>query len=361
MLSFGVKNNQAFGLDISSASIKLLQLRGEKKQTAVDCYGLTALPKGAMVNDIIADRKTFSYLIKEAVEKPALGRVASPYAVVSLPESKSFVRVIQIPKMSEQEANNAVPFEAENFIPLPLDQVYMDWQKVSDQGDPSRLGQAEAGKMNVLIIATPKNYADSLLEVLDSAGVTPIALEVESQSCHRALIAKTSAETSLIVNIGSKHSNIIMVERGGLQFTSTIPIAGAAFTDIIAKNLGVSMAKAQEIKDKVGIGNTVEYPNIKTATLPVLNTLSAEIKNILKFHSEHSDLPVSTILLAGGGSKLKNLAEFLGDEFKEYPNLQVKTADPWANVPNLKSRLFSTEDSLIFTTAIGLAMRGANL
>lgn len=345
------RNINAYGLDISSTAVKVVQLRRAKKQIALEAYGQTILPKGSVVNDAIVDKKAFALLIKTALEKPMFGHLSAPYAVVSLPEAKSFVRVIQIPKMKEEEANNAVPFEAENFIPLPLDQVYLDWQKISDEGE----------KMNVLIIATPKDYVDSLLEILDEAGVRPAALEVESQSCHRAVIAKGSQETSLIVNIGSIHTNIIMVERGSLQFTSTVPIAGEAFTDAIAKALGVSAAKAQEVKSEIGIGNTVEYPNIKTACLPVLKTLAAEIKNILKFHSEHSSLPVEKMLLAGGGGRMKRLPEFLAEEFQDFPDLKIIPGNPWTNLPETAGRQLAGEDAVNFTTAIGLAMRGINL
>lgn len=346
-LNFLSKSLPAFGLDVSGSSFKIIQLEQKGKEVLVKNYHDAPLPKGLIMNDVISDVKTFDYLLKTALDKPQFGRLDGRFAVASLPESKSFVRVIQIPQMGESEANNAVPYEAENFIPLPVDQVYLDWQPLGQVGD----------KMNVLIIASPREFVDKYLDILDKAGVKTVGLEVESQSCHRALAAGTS-ETMLLVDMGAFRTSLIMVEEGNLQFTSNIAVSGNSFTESIARSLGVSSAKAEEVKKKVGISNTAEYPNIKTALLPVLNNLSEEIKNILKFHSEHSEKQVSKVLLLGGSSKLKNLAEFLGPQLADAGVSQVLLANPWENLKDIKVPPLDALDSLGFVTAIGLAERG---
>ncbi|PIR96094.1 MAG: hypothetical protein COT92_02935 [Candidatus Doudnabacteria bacterium CG10_big_fil_rev_8_21_14_0_10_42_18] len=342
------KNATAFGLDISGSSIKMMQLRREKSDLAVRSFFDVPVPKGLIINDEIMDAKTFSYLLQQALERPQFGHADGSYAVVSLPESKSFVRVIQIPKMSEAEADSAVPFEAESFIPMPLDQVYLDWQKIGDTLD----------KMLILIIATPKVFVDKYLSILDKAGLKTAALEVEAQSCHRALVDPKTRETVLLVDLDAYRSSLIMVDSGNLQFTSTIPIAGDTFTESVAKSLGISGVKAESIKREVGVANTPEHPNLKTSMLPVLNNLSAEIKNILKFHAERSSGKVSKILLVGGTAKLKNLAEFLAPDLREYEGLTVELGNPWINLQQIKDPPLSPYDSLGFSTVIGLSIRG---
>src|SRR5947209_5492319 len=103
----GLFNNQllGFGLDISGSSVKMMQL--EKKGSKFGVKGLTdlALSKGMVVNDVVVDSKSFSALIRQGMEKCQVGQITTNYAVVSLPESKSFVRVIQIPLMSDAEAD----------------------------------------------------------------------------------------------------------------------------------------------------------------------------------------------------------------------------------------------------------------
>ena len=339
-----------FGLDINDNSFKIVQLEKKGSGLALKAYTDVVLPKGVMANDAIADKKTFSHLLKDSLDKCQFGQLNTDYAVVNLPEQKSFVRVIQIPQMSDSEADAAVPVEAESFIPLPVDQVYLDWQKTGDTVD----------KMNVLMVASPRDFVDQYLEVLDGAGIKPAVLEAESQSCVRSLLPPGSKETLLIVDMNAFHSTLIMVEEGSLQFTSTVPIAGNNFTESIAKILGVGSAKAEEIKKKVGLANTTDYPNIKISLLPVLSSLAAEIKSILRFHSEHSDKQVTRIILSGGSARLKNIADFIQPEFSDFPNLKVELGNPWAGTPGIKNPPLDAVQSLSFATAIGLAVRGAD-
>ena len=347
MFNFLKNQNNAFGLDLTGSSFKLIQFGRMGQDITVQGYSDVALPKGLVLNDAIVDVKTFTYLLKQSLLKAQFGHFSGNFVVASLPESKSFVRVIQLPLMSESEISTAVPVEAESFIPLPIDQVYLDWQILGRKED----------KQEILIIASPKEFVDKYVGVLESAGLTVNALEVESQSCQRALIDPKTKPTCLIVDLDAFRTSLIMVEEGNLQFTSSIPIAGNTFTESIARLLGVSSQKAEIIKRKVGVANTAEYPNIRTGLLPVLNNLSAEIKNIIKFHSEHSASKVSKIFLAGGSARLKNLAQSLQPEF-DPEGITVEIGNPWVNLPELKQLPWEGEDSLSFTTAIGLAMRG---
>jgi type IV pilus assembly protein PilM len=345
---FNFSKPQSFiGLDVSGSSIKLMQIKKDGKNFAVKAFSRGALPKGALINDVIADQKTFNFVLKQALDKPQFGRFDTQYAVAALPESKSFIRVIQIPKMSDAESEAAVPYEAESFIPMPIDQVYLDWQRIGESND----------KSDILIIATPKEYIDSFLGFLDQAGLNPAALETESQSLRRSLISWKDKQTCLIADIDAGRSNLVMVEDSNLQFSSTIPIAGSAFTESLARALGVSSAKSEEIKKKVGLLNTAEYPNVKIALAPILTSINAEINNVLKFHAERSQKSVEKVILAGGGAKLKNLAEMMQSELAGAGNIKVEIGNPWRNLDGIKNQAFSPEESLSWSTAIGLAIR----
>jgi type IV pilus assembly protein PilM len=248
--------------------------------------------------------------------------------------------------MREGEIETAVSVEAESFIPLPINQVYLDWQTLSTKED----------KMEILIVASPRNFIDGYLNIFDEAKLDVWAMEVESQSCHRALIPNKSEQTSLIVDIDSFRTSLIMVENGNLQFTSSIPLAGNSFTDSIAKFLGVSGQKAELIKRTAGLANTSEYPNLRLSVDSLVKSLSAEIKNIIKFHSEHSNRKVENLILAGGGAKAKNLPEILSNEFVA-DQIRVELGDPFVNLANLNSPPVAKFEALNFTTAIGLALR----
>jgi len=108
----------------------------------------------------------------------------------------------------------------------------------------------------------------------------------------------------------------------------------------------------------VGIANTPAYPNIKTQLLPVLSSLSGEIKSILKFHNEHSEKEVKRILLVGGGSRLANLPEFLEPQLAEFGGIKVGLGNPWCNLNLAQQPPLDAKESLGYTTAVGLGIRG---
>lgn len=348
MFNFFSKSQTAFGLDVSGTSLKAMQLSKKDNGFTMEAFTEIQLTKGVMTGDVISDPKALSSLIKDSLIKPKFGNFTTDAVVASLPESKSFIRVIQIPLMSEAEAENAVPFEAESFIPLPLDQVYLDWEFLGKTAD----------KLNVLIIAAPREYVDNYVSILENAGLRPAALEVESQSLQRALIEPGKTGSTLLVDLDAFRSSLIMIEDGNLQFTSSIPVAGNSITEAVAKALGISSVKAEAVKNEIGIANTAEYPNIKSALVPVLTSLSEEIKNILKFYTSHSNRQVNQVLLTGGSAKLKNLVDYLRPELSDTPGLQVELANPYANMTALGVFPLEQFDALSFTTAIGLAMRG---
>jgi type IV pilus assembly protein PilM len=279
------------------------------------------------------------------------GKIQGNKIIASIPESKAFVRVLQIPKMSEEQAATAVPFEAEQYIPIPLDQAYLDWQIIGERDD----------KLDVLVMASPKDYIDSFLKVFKSMGLRPVSLEMESAACARALISPEMKEKNvLILDMDTYRTSLIVVEKGNLQFTSSVPIAGDAFTQSIARALSIPAAEAEEIKRTVGLDDSKTRENVKAALVSVIDNLVVEIRNIIKFHDEHNTDKISRIVLCGGTSKLKNLTGYLYQQLADLNHIDIVLGDPWVNLPNVqdqKRSLMSMEESLSYTTVIGLAMR----
>ncbi len=362
MINFRNQQKSTLGLDISEVSLKLLQLANSGSHNhQVAGYTEITVQKDALSGDRIRDPETLVQAIKRAISSPKFGRITTSYVVASIPETKSFVRVIQMPKMAEEEMDEAVAWEAEAYIPLPVGQVYLDWVIL----DPNR----PDGKMTVLITASPKEYVDDLVNVIKAAGLAPLALEVESQATARSLISRTD-ETVLIMDISTVRTSLIIYGQGALQFTSSLPVAGVVFTDSISKTLGIDFDQAEKLKIQYGLEAVGEGSKIKKALLPVLNTLLSEIKNTIRFYEEHSGetSKIHRLFLTGGSSKLKHLPSFLFDRLtrqdendhalRSIPGLKVELGNPWVNVLK-KGEVppLSREESLSFATVIGLALR----
>jgi type IV pilus assembly protein PilM len=341
---------QHIGFHMSSVALKCLELEFTHGGTKIKGYGKVPFPKGAINGDHIADRAAVLTAIKHMLERPGNGSFTTNRVVVSIPEPKSFIRVITMPLMADTQIESAILFEAEAYIPLPMDQVYFDWQVIRRLTD----------SMEVLIIASPKDYVDGLLSLLGDAGLKVAALEVESQSVVRALIPAANSQLVLIADIDAVQTDLIMVDHSMVQFTSSVPFGGNNFTDKMTQILAMKPADAETLKRQYGLVNTTEYPNLRTNMLPEVGNLASEIKNILKFHYEHSEAPISHVLLTGGGSKLKHLDEAVLPLLSEFPGIEVITASPLQNIPELLPSDLSPYEALSYTTAIGLALRNAN-
>jgi type IV pilus assembly protein PilM len=352
---------KAFGLDISDLSLKFLMLRKRGKKFSVVSFGESQIEPGIVEGGEVKDEEKLAKIVKEATKK-----VKTKYVVACLPEEKAFLQVIKMPIMSEEDLKSAIVFEAENYIPLPVSEVYLDCEVV-----PPVYNHLD--HLDVLLAAIPKKTVDSYLRVLKKAGLKPIAFEIESLAIARALIKdQTTTYPVLIIDLGATRSSFIIFAGKSVRFTTSIPVSGIHFTELIAKNLKISFEKAEKLKIihglkegmkiKLGEKTTLEKTKGKIfeALIPALVDLVQQIKKYIDYYQAHaylSGLPpdgkrIHKLILSGGGANLKGLKEFLELELK----IPVEVGNPWINIGEVKN--FPKEKSLSFTTAIGLALRG---
>ncbi|MBI3952585.1 MAG: type IV pilus assembly protein PilM [Candidatus Doudnabacteria bacterium] len=353
----GNKKIEAFGLDISNVSIKAMMLGKKNNGLFPLAFSDIQIPGNIISNHMITNEEKLADQIKRAVS--AAGKISSKYVVASVPEAKSFVRLLNLPKLSESELDSSIPWELEADIPVPVDQVYLDWMIINQQGD----------KLDVLVMATPKDYVDTLVSSIKSAGFKPAALELESQATARALVSSVDSSSAvLILDIASILTSFVIIENGVLQYTSSIPLGGNALTESIARNLGVSAPDAEKMKRELGLLSDTKKGNIRQAILPILDNIVDEIKNVARFHEEHSvgKKPISKVILAGGGGKLLGITDYISARLNlgaAKPIGRVVLGDPWVNVidSSMKEQIpLPKEQALGLATVTGLALRGAS-
>ncbi len=342
----------AIGLAIGESKVRAMEISGDQKQERVVAYAEAPVAKGVFSQEGLVDSKGFAQSLETLFNSTAHGKFSGRGVVVNLPEAHCFVRVIHVSSMTDAEIDAAVPFEAESYIPIPIDQVYLDWMKIGEKD----------GKLALLLVASPKAFVDQVLDGLDAADLRPEALEVESVALARALIPVGNQETVLLADMRASKTDLVMLDKGVVQFTSTIPIAGTSITDSIAKGLEVDIKRAEEIKESAGFSNTAEYPNLKTLILPILSSFVAEVEKVIEFHYQHHESKLAKVLLAGGAARLKGIDEFVKVSLQEkYPELVVELGDPTVNLHLEVPEGLSGTGILNYATAIGLAMRGLSL
>ncbi len=370
---------KAFGLDISDLSLKIVSFEKKRGKLKLSSFGEKEVKPGIIIGGLVTKESELAENIIKAVESVKGRKIKTKYVVVSLPEEKAFFQVIQVPVMEKEDLKSAIIYEAENYIPMPVEKVYLDFQVIPSKENSKCL--------NVLISAIPKNTVDSYLTSLKLAGLKPIALEVESLAIARSLIKdEPTIEPTLIIDLGATRTSFIIFSNHSLRFTSSISVSSIDFTKIIAKSLEIGVAEAERLKIKYGLEKGVKLNNESSASvkfkketkvgkernkifealIPALVDLTQQIKKHLRYYQSHTSRPqagfeekgVSKILLCGGGSSLKGLPELLSQELK----IPVELGNPWANI-SLKEKRgksnLSLENPLRYTTAIGLGIRGA--
>jgi type IV pilus assembly protein PilM len=341
-----------FALDLSDLSLKIIQIKRNGSVDEIRSHSYLDIPKGLVEDGVILDKEKVAELVRLAIKNAGPKKIKTKKVVCSVPESKAFLRIINIPKMEEAEAAEAIKWEIEASIPLSVDQVYYDWQFLD----------VISGKQNVLTVAVAKEVIDDLVDTARLADLEVYGLEVESVASVRSLVSKKSAkdDISLIVDLGARRTSFIVSQGYVPYFTSSIPFSSEALSDIISKSLGVGIAEANKIKFNQGIEYSLEDNSIFQAVKPLLENLSAEIEKSIDFFYEVSkgSGEVGRIIICGGGASLKGIVPYLTTRLCR----KVSVGDPWINLDfGNKLPIIDRESSLRYSTAVGLALKKINL
>ncbi len=357
---------EIFGVDVNDLSLRIVKLKKKRKGFVVVSCSEVLVPPDVIKEGVVQNQDALVEIIKKALAGSKGKKLGTRYAIISLPEEKSFSQVIQMPRMTHQELVSAVPLEAENYIPLPIDKVYLDFQIIdSHQGNDKNT----LNHVDLLINVIPKTIADTYVACFKKAGLIPCILEVESQAIARALMKEgTSTSPIIFIDLGNANTSFIIFSGNSIRFTSSIPISSNQLTLAIAQKTKVSFDKAEELKLKFGLTTKKGEKNydIVSAMDPLLSDLAQQIKKYIEFyrdHVSHEYFPlegnIEKIVLCGGGANLKELTDFL---FKKLA-IPVVIGDPCINLLPLKKGknfLIPTAKAQSFATALGLALRGAS-
>lgn len=282
MLQFLNLKPEIFGLDINDSTLRIAKLEKKRSGFVLVSFNEVEIPQGIVEERIIKDEDTLAKIIRTAIKTVKGKKISTNYVVSSLPEEKSFSRVIQMPKMSEEELKSAVPFEAENYIPLTIDKVYLDFQVIATDKENSN-------HSDLLIAATPKTIVDSYVSCFKKAELVPHTLEVESQAVVRALVKnEKSLQPLIFVDIGKTDTNFIIFSGKSVRFTCSLPVSSDQITLAISQGLNVGYNEAENLKIKYGLSKENDKASeIAKIINPILKELVLQIKKYINFYHDH--------------------------------------------------------------------------
>lgn len=343
------------GIDISDRSIKVVEVSpGEPAVLRTVCW--SPVPSSLIDRGVIKDISGVSAKLEEALVKCSPVAITGKRVVVSIPETQSFVRVIEIPIMPEKEIDEAVQWAVRQHIPFDLEWVYLDWQPlVSSARTP--------GHQQLLVGAARRDVVDPLMAVLDGLKLSVAALELEAQAVARSLLPMHELDVRgvLVVDLGATATNVVFYDQGTMRFTTSIQQGGDDLTNVLAQTLHLQPDIAAEKKASIGVG--VGDPSITEVLRSAAQQLVVRISQIVRQMMAQADetTHIQAILLAGGSANLPGIMEIFSEVF---PGIPVELGNPWTNLEQNGKRVgltLSTADALHFVTALGLALRPDDL
>lgn len=340
----------SIGLDIGTSYIKYIQLEHlPKQQYRLISAGMCPAPNKGLSSEAAIDREAFAATIKKLFKD---GGIKSHGVVLALPETNAFTRVIQVPPLSERELASAIRWEAEQYIPMPLEEVIMDFSVVGESKDKEGVK-----KLDILLVAAPKNVIERYTKILELADLEPQAMETEVIAASRALMPTTVGKlpTVMIINFGAQTTDFSVLKSGVITFIRTIPTGGGAMTRVLSQDFGFSMPQAEEYKKAYGLDKSKLEGKVSASLKPIVSVMIEELKRSLTFfQGKYPEETISSIIISGGTAKLPGLAATI----TETTGIETQIGNPWQQVQKDQARFQKIDDErAFFVVATGLAMR----
>lgn len=333
------------GLDIGTKTIKIVELSREGNSYSLRSAGAIG-NSGPQIEKIQSDKEfgEAAAIIKKLVHDTKLG---SKDVAISISENLAFTRILKFPLLNDQEISSAVKWEAEEYIPIPISEAIVEHTILERQevGSPPQA--------LVLLVAVQRSLVEKYVKVATMAGLRVIGVETELIALTRSLAPPE--KTSLVIDFGSRSTDIAVVKNGQVYLARSLSIAGDAFTRAVAQTLGVQAIQAEEYKKTYGLATGQLDGKVAKALSPTFKVVVEEIKKAVHFYQLETkgDLPTS-VVLSGGSSGLPGLVP----AFAKLLGIEVLIGNPFARVK------LDTETSKslagyhpLYSVAVGLALR----
>ncbi len=342
------KQKPIFGVDIGLQTIKVAQISKTKNQVEAVGYGYNSFDPKAIEGGEIKQPQVIAQSIKELLGQSIIGEVTTNRVAISIPTSQIFARAITLPRLSGDDLETAIRMQAEQYVPLPPDQIYLDYTITKDADEKS-------DEMLVLIVATPKKVVDSYINLFGVLGLEVEIIEPNLSAIVRAVNHSVgNQKPKVIIDFGAESSDLAIYDQG-LQLIGSVDTGGLDITNAIAQALGIDKHQAQKIKNRYGITESKWQSQLTSVLSPMLNSLANEVQKMLRYHHEHSkfDQHIEEIVVVGGGSSLPGMSDFIA----HLTGIPVSTCNPLANIKVSPLQPPHKNEVSLYTTAVGLALK----
>jgi len=373
MASFSIgASGPTVGLDIGTDHVRLAQIKASGSTFALQKYGVVRLPMGSVVEGEIVDADAVASAIRMLMRTTGI-RAAN--AAIGVSNQKVVVRLIDLPYMEDAELQGAIKYQAQDYIPIPVEEAILDFQIIGDY-----MTSADEHMNEVLLVAAQRDMIDETVQAVERSGLKLSAIDVTPFAVVRGIFGvspsvlpdenEAAGEATAVIHMSAGITNIVVVEKGVPRFTRVSSLAANEFTQAVATALNVTFDEAEDLKVRVGLPNVDESGlgsvmpadidpekarGAQEALEREVSKFIAEVRRSLDYYLTQAAQvrAIRRILLTGSGAQLRNFDSYIARGLQA--NVELADAMRWVSVPPQYQALLEA-DRLGATAAIGLAM-----
>ena len=309
------KDKPIIGLDISQTGIKVMSI--DPKKWVVTGYGSIDLDPAKVQASLMATDGYLGSQLKGLFKRHIVGSLASNHVVIGIPAARTFTRTFTLPISAEKSLNDAIELEVEQYIPVPMSTLYVDYEIISRTKE----------SLLILMSAVPRIVVDACITAAESAGLRVCMIEPSISAVARLLESTEKGHLpTVIVDIGPASTDIAILD-GSIRVTGGLSIGGNTFTLDIAKKLHIPLENAHQLKVINGLSPGSRQQKLVKALSPSLEHIIKETQKVMRYYDERVDghRKLEQVLIVGGGANIPGI----GEHFTNALVMPARVASPW--------------------------------
>ncbi len=346
------KGKNILGLDIGSSAVKICLMKQGRKGLSLVTFDHHPLPPEAIVDGALMDSGSVVDAISQVLKR---NKVRIKETALSVSGHSVIIKKIPLPLMTDDELEQSIQWEAEQYIPFDINDVYIDVEVLSrDQSQ---------GQMDVLLVAARRSVIDDYLVVARQAGLEPRVVDVDAfclQNMFEVNYGIAEEQTIVLLDIGAGTININVVSDGITTFTRDISMGGNQFTEEIQKQLNITYEEAETYKRGGDATDAVIPHEVEKVIQQVSESVAGEIQRSLDFYAATTaDSGISRIYLSGGTGSIPSLGRIIS----RTSGVPVELINPFRNIVVDDGRFnpdFLESVGPLAAVSVGLALRRTN-
>ena len=337
--------SEFFGLDIGTTGLRAVQVANNPKNKQLLKYATAPVDSKTSQSDSKADQQKLAEKIREMI---ASAGITTKNVAVGLPSQRVFTTVVDIERLEPNEMAKTIQYQADSLIPTPVAESKIDWSVIGDS-------PAAANKVEVLLTSVTNEYVESRLDLIESIGLNVIAFEPDNLALTRSITSPGATEPQMVLDIGSKSTDLVITMNGAPRLTRSIPTGSEAIIRAAVQNLNIDEKQAQEFVAKFGLSANKLEGQVYHAIIGTIDLLMNDIgKSIKFFQTRYRDTNISRIVMTGGASSLPEFPLYIANK----TGIDVEIGNAWRNIvydPSRQNELMAVSNH--FGVATGLAER----